>query len=77
MFSGLFTTKTFWVGLVTVAGGISTLVTNGAFGALDFSSISSAIDTVRAFAATGGWQAVALGLAIIAGRHAVAKMQQG
>jgi len=75
MFSGLFTTKTFWVGLVTVAGGISTMATNGAFGALDFSSIGTVIDTVRTMASTGGWQAVMLGIAIITGRHAITKMQ--
>jgi len=75
MFSGLFTTKTFWVGLVTVAGGLSTMATNGAFGALDFSSIGAIIDTVRTMAGTAGWQAVLLGIGIITGRHAIAKMQ--
>jgi hypothetical protein len=75
MFSGLFNTKTFWVGLLTVAGGISTMTTNGAFGHLDFSSIGGAIDTLRAVAGTGGWQAVMLGFAIITGRHAIAKIQ--
>jgi hypothetical protein len=75
MFSGLLTTKTFWIGLVTVASGISTMATNGAFGHLDFSSIGAAIDTVRAVASTGGWQAVMLGIGIITGRHAIAKMQ--
>lgn len=75
MFSKLFTTKTFWVGLVTVAGGLSTMATNGAFGALDFSSIGTIIDTVRTMAGTSGWQAVLLGIGIITGRHAIAKMQ--
>ena len=75
MFSGLFTTKTFWVGLVTVVGGLSTMATNGAFGALDFSSIGTINDTVRTMAGTSGWATVMIGLGIITGRHAIAKMQ--
>jgi len=71
MFSGLFTTKTFWVGLATVVGGVSTMLTAGV--AMDFSSIGAAIDTVQAFATTEGWQAIMLGLAIITGRHALSK----
>jgi len=72
MFSGLFTTKTFWVGLATLLGGVSAIV--GAGVALDLSSVTAIIDTIQALVATDGWEAVMLGLAIITGRHAISKM---
>jgi len=73
MLSGLFTTKTFWVGLATVVGGLATML-SGDF-TLDFSSVGAIIDTVQAFVASEGWEAVMLGIAIITGRHAVSKMR--
>jgi len=72
MFSGLFKTKTFWVGLATALGGVATVLGSGV--AIDFSSITAIIDSVQAIAGTDGWEAIMLGLAIITGRHAISKM---
>jgi len=72
MLSGLLSTKTFWVGLATAAGGLVTLL-NGDI-SLDFSSIAAIFTTLQTVAMTEGWNAIMLGLGIITGRHAISKM---
>jgi len=73
MFSGLLSTKTFWVGLATAAGGLATLLSGDI--ALDFSSIGNVFTTLQHLAMTDGWNAFMLGLGIITGRHAVSKLK--
>lgn len=69
----LWTTKTFWVGVATLATGVAALVTT-----VDFSAISWTVNGLWGFAQTvagsDGWTTVLLGVAIITGRHALAKM---
>ena len=69
----LWKTKTFWVGLATLATGVAALVTT-----VDVSAISWTVNGLWSFAQTvagaDGWTTVLLGFAIITGRHALAKM---
>lgn len=72
MFSGLLSTKTFWVGLATAIGGLATLLSGDL--SLDLSSIGAIFATLQEIAMTDGWNALMLGLGIITGRHAIGKM---
>ena len=70
---GIFTTKTFWVGLATAVSGLATL-----FGGVDFGTIEYTIGGMFTFAQTvfgmAGWETFMVGLAMITGRHAIAKI---
>lgn len=71
--NGIFTTKTFWVGLATAVSGLATL-----FGGVDFNTVEFTLSGIIAFAqtmfGTAGWETFMVGLAMITGRHAIAKI---
>lgn len=72
MFSGLLSTKTFWVGLATAFGGLAALLSGDL--SLDLSSIGAIFETLQSLATADGWNTLMLGLGIITGRHAINKM---
>ena len=69
----LWKTKTFWVGVATLATGVAAIATR-----VDFSAISWTVaglwDFAQKTAGTEGWTTVLLGFAIITGRHALDKL---